>query len=116
MKEDIEFVLPGHNSEINALIWNPFDEKFIASATADCEFCIWNIFEECSIMTLKLPTQAMIMQWSQINPDSIFILHKNGEVNLLKIKSRTFTKIENFSDINPTIFRLHPKDVIHYMF
>ena len=113
-------VIAGHEGTITCLIWSPFNENLIASASLDNNFYIWDIFEEKAKVHVSLPAYPLMMQWSGTDPNCILLLLSTGkivrdnvigEVKLLNLELRKVDKIANFSGISPTILRWHPKNV-----
>lgn len=104
------------------MMWNPVNENLLASASVDKHFYIWDIEREKVKVHVSLPAFAVMLQWSQMDPNCILLLLfsgtflyldilKKGDVKLLNLNEQKVDKVGNYAKIAPTILRWHPKNV-----
>ncbi len=74
----IEKIIATHESNIICLIWNPSNPKYIATASNDCNFYIWDILQEKAKVLVTLPSPPIMMQWNPVEEDFVLLLLESG--------------------------------------
>jgi len=101
-------IIAAHENNISCIAWNTQRPSQIASISVENLLYVWDIDSDLPLLSMQITNPVIMMEFNPFNSDLLIFLHDNGDIRVLSLSTRVFTRKANYLSLHPQIIRFHP--------